>query len=279
MTIYEPHPAAAIYPPCTEDELAALVESIATSGQQEPIVLCRVGDVEMILDGRSRQMALQQLEEAGTPILRQYTMYTGDDPLGYVLAKHTRRNLTKSQAACVALNIEERWRSDGRTAPGRMREDAARLAGVSRRMVDQAAKIAAQSEAVYEAVESGALTLGKAARDVGIRQSTTEWDEQPPTVEEMADWIRRLIEDRCAAMQREACHHGKDELEAAWQAVKVPLTALIWDETPELPKDDGDSEPDEKYRLPGTVNDANITHSCLECARFRDTLRLPPYTP
>ena len=91
------HPLARLCPEMDREQFRELKESIQTRGQDDPIVLA----AGQVLDGRHRARACEELG-----IQPKTITYTGDDLLGYVIAKNvTRRHLTGSQRAIVAARI------------------------------------------------------------------------------------------------------------------------------------------------------------------------------
>src|SRR5437870_4571053 len=90
----ELHPYAELFPIMTVEQFRQLKESISERGLEDPIVLYR----GKVIDGRNRLRACFDLD-----IKPKTIEYTGDDPLGYVIAKNdARRHLTKSQRGFVA---------------------------------------------------------------------------------------------------------------------------------------------------------------------------------
>ena len=83
------HPAALLLPPMTEEEFNGLVEDIRVRGLLEPIELFTgpgTDHVGSILDGVHREWACIH---AG--VEPKYRGVTTDDPVGYALARNTRR--------------------------------------------------------------------------------------------------------------------------------------------------------------------------------------------
>jgi ParB-like chromosome segregation protein Spo0J len=93
------HPLAQLFPMMDETELGELADSIRERGIMAAIVTLE----GKILDGRNRYLACKM---AGVePRVREYV---GNDPLGYVVAANlTRRHLTTSQRAAIAVKLVE----------------------------------------------------------------------------------------------------------------------------------------------------------------------------
>jgi len=92
------HPLCALIPEPDADDFARLRAAIKQDGLRQPITLYE----NKILDGRSRYRACREAKVAP-----RFELYTGKDPLGFVLAMNLeRRHLTQSQKALVA----GRWR-------------------------------------------------------------------------------------------------------------------------------------------------------------------------
>lgn len=136
VATYPPHPLADLFPMIAEAERVLLAGDIAAHGQHEPILLLE----GMVLDGRNRQWACVH---AG--IKPVYEVYSGTDPLNFVLSKNLhRRHLTESQRALVAASIVDWERGVNSTTAGSAnlptRTAAAKLS-ISERAVTAARRI------------------------------------------------------------------------------------------------------------------------------------------
>jgi len=93
------HELANIFPMMTDDEMAALVESIKGGYDSKFPIITYEGK---ILDGRNRYTACTF---AGVEPV--YSEWDGNDPVSFVVrANLERRHLTSSQKAMIALEIE-----------------------------------------------------------------------------------------------------------------------------------------------------------------------------
>jgi hypothetical protein len=100
------HPAAELFPIMSDDELFALAADIKANGLLQPLTM--LGDV--LLDGRNRMRACALAGVA--PTTKQFT---GDSPVAFVIAANLRRrDLTASQKACIAVEIEPMFAEEAR---------------------------------------------------------------------------------------------------------------------------------------------------------------------
>ena len=158
------HPYANLFPLMEGEEFTRLIEDIRVNGLIHPIVRYN----NEILDGRNRYRACE-IAQRGL----RFTDYTGDDPLGYVLAANlNRRHLTESQRAMVASKLATMKR--GQTGKSqRMRSanlpisqpEAAKVLKTSERSMRSAAKVRALGTPdLVSAVERGEIKVSTAAR-------------------------------------------------------------------------------------------------------------------
>jgi N6-adenosine-specific RNA methylase IME4 len=186
------HEYADIFPMLPLEELDTLAADIAANGLLEPITLYE----GKVLDGRNRYVAC--LNVAVDPRL---TQYTGDDPLGFVVSKNLhRRQLTSSQRAVVALEVERHIALRGRdnqstqTTQGYQRidnpvdalRDAADLVGTNRQYVSDAKKIAAQAPELIPQIASGAMTIPEAKRELKEQEREAKREANRELVESTA---------------------------------------------------------------------------------------------
>lgn len=170
------HPAAALFPMLSGDELQALAADIAANGLRNPIVRYEGA----ILDGRNRLAAC-----AIAGVEPGYVEYEGDSPTAYVVSANLqRRHLSTSQRAAIAAEVlplfeaEARRRQlaalrQGDTVPvvenlpqreGKARDEAGRLLDVSGRSVSEAKAIREAAPEVFERVKAGDLSVNLAAQ-------------------------------------------------------------------------------------------------------------------
>lgn len=94
------HPAAAVFPMLSEDELADLAEDIKANGLLHPIVLDAEG---VVIDGRNRLAACKL---AG--IEPTFTSLNGHDPVAFILSANVqRRQMSKGQVAMATVLAHE----------------------------------------------------------------------------------------------------------------------------------------------------------------------------
>jgi hypothetical protein len=150
------HPLAEIFPLIEGVEFDELVEDIRANGLHEPIVVYE----DQILDGRNRYRACQA---AG--IEPAFTVYTGDDPVGYVVSLNLRRrHLAESQRAMVAAKLATLRLGDNQHSEGPSIEEASRLLNVGHASVERAKTVQRTgAPELVSAVQRGAVSVSAAA--------------------------------------------------------------------------------------------------------------------
>jgi hypothetical protein len=164
------HPFCEIIPPCTAKEFAELKEDIKKNGLQVPVKLL----TDQILDGRSRYNACIELEKEGVRIDFKTDAFSGTqkDALAYVISMNVkRRQLTPSQRAIIAAKLVNSSVGGDRHSvklPNEVtQEDVARLSGVAKKMVTDAAKVLkAKRPDLADKVLKGELAVNKAAKTI-----------------------------------------------------------------------------------------------------------------
>lgn len=139
---YAIHPAAALYPLPTDDDLTVLVEDIATNGLNNPVVIDANGTV---LDGRSRLLACSIAGVAPT-----FEQHDGD-PLMFVFSQNNkRRHMTKGAQAIIAVRAARECIDSIHS-----QDDIARISGVSKQRISHAATILDHAADIADQVVAG----------------------------------------------------------------------------------------------------------------------------
>jgi len=174
---YEAHPLAEIAPMPNEEELNALAGSIFDIGQLDNIILFN----EKILDGRSRYEACKRADV--TPTFERFDG-TEQAALDFVIAKHTRRNLTPSQKACMAAEVANRDMGDNQyksgwvNLPTLSNAHASSVFGVSESLIKTAKRIRKEDEELFQRVKAGEFTLNAALDGVKERKQEDVEEEE-----------------------------------------------------------------------------------------------------
>ena len=163
----EIHSLAELFPPMSPGELEALTADIGRNGLVEPVVLHE----GKVLDGVHRLKACQSLG-----IEPRFETWNGEagTPLQFVCSKNwSRRSLTPSQRAVIALAVEREFAAEAKagrpkrsekgginaTISGKSRDKAAAVAGVSARYIADAKQLAKLDAKLLEQVRLGGMTL------------------------------------------------------------------------------------------------------------------------
>lgn len=172
------HEIANGYPMTTDEEFAALIDSIEESGQLENITLY---DNE-ILDGRNRYLACSQL---GIKVKTEIFTGTYDEAIAFSNAKNgARRHLTKGQKAFTALYaiIDANDRGVKLT-----QNAAAKIYAVSYKYIQHAATVYNESRKLADTVFAGNISLTKAYKQVLESKTNKEFDEH--------DFLQDIMKD------------------------------------------------------------------------------------
>jgi ParB-like chromosome segregation protein Spo0J len=169
MTALEFHPLANIFPLVEGAEFDELVADIREHGLREPVVLFE----GKVLDGRNRYRACE-----GAGVEPTFTVYTGDDPVSYVISLNLRRrHLSESQRAMVAARLATLKRGDNQHSPigETSQAKAAELLNVGKRSVERAAEVRDHgAPELVSAVEQRKVSVSTAAAIAGRTKTHSE---------------------------------------------------------------------------------------------------------
>jgi ParB-like chromosome segregation protein Spo0J len=156
MTTLEFHPLADIFPLVEGQDFAELVADIREHGLHEPIVVFEA----KILDGRNRYRAC-----VAAGVEPTFTVYTGDDPVAYVISLNLRRrHLDESQRAMVAAKLATLRLGDNQHSEGLPIGRSSELLNVGERSVARAREVQERgAPELVHAVEQGAVSVSAAA--------------------------------------------------------------------------------------------------------------------
>lgn len=205
---YPIHPLSAAMPAPSESDFKVLKESIDKHGQRVPAVLLNGS----VLDGASRQRACEELGVA--LITRNYDpQKDGPSPAAFVADMNiNRRHLTASQKAAAAAELlpffrdeaEERKKSGKKAeAPERATEAAGKAAGVSARLVSDAASVKEKDPEAHEDVKAGKKTVGQAKKEVDSKPP-----EEDPEREALSNQHFEALKETLGAEFAEAVEAG-----------------------------------------------------------------------
>lgn len=251
------HPAAKLMPLMKGDELKEFVEDIRQHGQRQPIVMFN-GEV---LDGRNRLEACRQLKIE--PKIVEWTG-RGQSPTAYVVSMNVaRRQLTASQKAAIAHQMRPLFaaeakarkkaaggdkrsttakadRSKAGTDPKGKRkpahttaQDAAKVVGVSSRIVEAAGAVEKASPELFAKVKEGEITVKQAAQQIKKSKQVDQAKVYVPPEGEfeliVADPAWKY-DDELAGVGRELPYPTQTEAEIC--AVKIPAAVncllVLW---------------------------------------------------
>lgn len=163
---YKRHPAAALYPMCTDAELDELAADISDNGLLDDIILIAEDGEDWILDGSNRGVACERAK-----VKPRFERYNGKRDMAtlvaFVVSKNGhRRHLTPSVRAMIAADAAQLGRGNpgnretGRSAGLMSQGEAGKKLGVSERLVRKAVSVRDNATAkVKDAVMKGRLTV------------------------------------------------------------------------------------------------------------------------
>jgi hypothetical protein len=159
----EPHPLAAPFPLIEGEEYDELVNDLKKNGLLHPIVIFE----DKVLDGRNRQRGCEDAE-----IDPHYMEYTGNDPLGFVIAANLhRRHLDVGQRSMIAADLHNvTWGGNRRASTGVTLHEAAAKLQVSPGSVQTAEALKEADPALAKDVAKGKTKLHTAAKKAGINK-------------------------------------------------------------------------------------------------------------
>lgn len=163
---YRVHPVAATWPMLTQVELERLGASIKARKLHDPIVLIDVDGEEMILDGRNRGLACENVGVEG-----HFETYTGPTDIDSLIAfvndknDHRRHNTPSIRAYVAAAQGRIPRGSPGKTgrSAGLTQAERAKASGVSERLVRKAEVVQDKgTPKLNEAVLAGKMAVDAA---------------------------------------------------------------------------------------------------------------------
>lgn len=187
------HPQAGSVPAIARREFGAFCADIGRRGVVVPLEITGRG---VVVDGSQRLRAALELELALVPVRTVAPV----DEFDYMLrAAITRRDLTPSQRAAIALDLDEyqqlavegrraqvanlrQNRTEVATLPprGKTRDTVAAWAGVSARTVQDAETVRRHDSAVFQRVKDRKITASVAARKIRQRLRDQALPPAPP---------------------------------------------------------------------------------------------------
>jgi N6-adenosine-specific RNA methylase IME4 len=189
-----PHPRGELVPAMAADHYPALRADVARRGVLCPLEITAAG---VVLDGRARLQAARELGLTRLPVL---IVAPPDEVEHMILAALNRRQLTASQRAALAIeldsyqklqedatkrrlqNLRQASATEVAELPprGKTRDHVARWAGVSARTVQDAATVHQHDPQLFARVKAGELAAEVAARRVRRALRDAHLPEPPP---------------------------------------------------------------------------------------------------
>jgi ParB/Sulfiredoxin domain len=214
MSKYKIHPAAAIFPMLSDDELQGMAESIQEVGQNEPITLGKWieedsgEEVVGIIDGINRERAC---EIAG--VEPKYEMYDGDIKAYINASNLNRRHLTKGQQAMAYAMLYPELKKGGR---GKKLLSGLTVSASERVMISRARKVLRHSREMAERIMAGTIFLDGAIETVDREQAQSKKNEA------LKNWVKENAPELYDDFQdnRITLEEAKEEAERRIKAAK-----------------------------------------------------------
>lgn len=226
----ETHEYAALFPMATDAELQEMAADIRQRG-----ILCPIITLDgKVLDGRNR---LRACEIAGaTP---RFQKYAGADPLADVVSWNLkRRHLTPSQQAGIGADVANMTKSDGGKIgaerqgkgaadlpiPAVSQAEAAKMVGVSERLVRDAVKVKNAAPELHEEIKAGRMTVNAAKQEVKKRE---EQNHKPVMSKKQAAAMKPRVGLKYASLaigNLEQIKDNDEERDEAFALVKEWIT-------------------------------------------------------
>lgn len=179
------HPLAEMFPEMNTQDFESLKASIKLSGLHQPIV----HHEGKIIDGRNRWLALHDLPKSKaamvaaadkglfpTDYFKKYDGPTDDAAIAqYVMdANLNRRNMSKSQTACVAAEFHKLTEpANGSKAKSPTMKELAKRWGVSERYIHQAKTLKEQAPEIFEVVKSEEIESDNESVVISLKSAFT----------------------------------------------------------------------------------------------------------
>lgn len=182
MKKYEQHEFGKLLPKMTPEEFDELKKDIKSNGLSFPIYIYE----NKILDGWHRYCACIELN-----ITPKYETYTGDSPIQFVFSSTTRRNLSSTQKACLAVEslhifeAEAKKRMSSKSfksssekyiqlensgSKGKATVEASNVFGVNPTYISKVKKIKNTDPEKYNRMKSGESDIQDIVREIKIEK-------------------------------------------------------------------------------------------------------------
>ena len=200
------HPAAAVWPMMSEEELDALAADIAANGQRAPIVVDSDGRV---VDGRNRLEACRRAGMEPDVVTLPPTDPDPDDPDGnqraaeFILSAnlHRRHMVTGARAMATALTLDAAGqRVNGRWKRGAIGNDGSVISGGWAQRMKEAGVVLDEIPGRATAVVTGAETLNTVYEEAQALRRDRTSDEAR---------FKRLPEDLAAQVRDQTLTLGE----------------------------------------------------------------------